>query len=99
MKAQTPRLLKGSKIEVVSDGTVFTLMKEDPTHPGWDKALTDVFDTETKITATYKAKVLTEDPQDSKNYAKVAFTANRGTLEATSAIWCKSRRIARERKQ
>lgn len=74
-------------------------MKEDPTHPGGDKALTDVFDTETKITATYKAKVLTEDPQDSNNYAKVAFTANRGTLEATSAIWCKSRRIARERKQ
>lgn len=34
VKAQTPRLLKGSKIEVVSDGTVFTLMKEDPTHPG-----------------------------------------------------------------
>ncbi len=99
MKAQTPRLLKGSKIEVVSDGTVFTLMKEDPTHPGGDKALTDVFDTETKITATYKDKVLTADPQDSKNYAKVAFTANRGTLEATSAIWCKSRRIARERKQ
>ena len=58
MKAQTPRLLKGSKIEMVSDGTVFTLMKEDPTHPGWDKALTDVFDIETKITATYKARFL-----------------------------------------
>ena len=61
--------------------------KDGYVHAGWDKALTDVFDKETKITATYKAKVLTEDPQDSKNYAKVAFTANRGTLEGTSTYW------------
>ena len=61
--------------------------KDGYVHAGWDKALTDVFDKETKITATYRAKVLTEDPQDSKNYAKIAFTANRGTLEGTSTYW------------
>lgn len=42
-------------------------------HTGWDKALKDTFKNATVITAQYKKKVETTDPNDTENYIKVTF--------------------------
>jgi hypothetical protein len=56
---------------------------------GWDKALMGKFADETKITATYKKLVVTEDPKDGA-YVKVSFSAeaNGNFAEGTtSEFW------------
>ncbi|MFP5528396.1 S-layer homology domain-containing protein [Peptococcus simiae] len=63
--------------------------KADYKHTGWDKALTQTFRAKTDITAQYKQKVLTTDPDD-KDYVKVDFNAgNDGSIatDQTKEYW------------
>ena len=39
------------------------------------------------ITAQYKEKVVTTNPQDSENYAHVTFTTTKGTIDGTKEYW------------
>ena len=55
-------------------------------HTGWDKADTTAITDALEVTAQYKAKVVTEDPNDT-DYVKVSFETTKGTVEGTKAYW------------
>ncbi|UEA69562.1 cell wall-binding repeat-containing protein [Finegoldia magna] len=59
-------------------------------HTGWDKVLKDTFKNTTVITAQYKKKVETTNPNDTENYVKVDFVAEKnGSIKAgeTATYW------------
>lgn len=59
-------------------------------HTGWDKVLKDTFKNTTVITAQYKKKVETTNPNDTENYVKVDFKAEtHGNIKAgeTATYW------------
>ena len=53
---------------------------------GWDKADTTAITEKLTVTAKYKAKVVTENPND-EDYVKVSFETSKGTLEGTKEYW------------
>lgn len=75
--------------EVTVEAPMITA-KEAYKHVGWDQELTQAFKNDTDINATYKAKVVTADPQDAENYVKVNFSAEtKGSFEdnQTTEYW------------
>ena len=72
----------------VSDLTKPTVTANDGwKHTGWDKADTEEITDAMDITAQYKKKVVTEDPQDTTNYAHVTFTTTKGTVSGQAEYW------------
>ncbi|VFB17045.1 Uncharacterised protein [Urinicoccus massiliensis] len=54
---------------------------------GWDKADTTAITGKLEVTAQYKAKVVTENPNDEENYAHVTFTTTKGTVTGQAEYW------------
>ena len=72
----------------VSDLTKPTVKANDDwKHTGWDKADTEEIKAAMDITAQYKKKVVTTDPQDKENYAHVTFATTKGTVSGTKEYW------------
>ena len=59
---------------------------EDFKHTGWDKEDTTAITKALKVTAQYKKKVVTENPND-EAYVKVSFETTKGTVEGTKEYW------------
>ena len=55
-------------------------------HTGWDTADTEEIKANLTVTAQYKEKVVTTDPQDT-DYVKVNFVTSKGSLDGTSEYW------------
>ncbi|MGY3777047.1 Rib/alpha-like domain-containing protein, partial [Helcococcus sueciensis] len=60
--------------------------EENWKHTGWDKEDTTAITEALTVTAQYKAKVVTEDPND-EDYVKVSFETTRGKVEGTAEYW------------
>ena len=59
-------------------------------HTGWSPEIqaNHKYTEKTEFTAQYKANVVTEDPNDTTNYAKISFTTDgNGSLEGTKEFW------------
>ena len=59
---------------------------EDFKHTGWDKEDTTAITKALEVTAQYKKKVVTENPND-EAYVKVSFETTKGTVEGTKEYW------------
>ena len=71
----------------VSDLTKPTVKAEENfKHTGWDKEDTTEIKAAMEITAKYKEKVVTKDPEDT-DYVKVDFTTTKGSLKGNSEFW------------
>ena len=55
-------------------------------HTGWDKQDTTEIKADLTVTAQYKEKVVTTDPQDD-DYAHVTFTTTKGTVDGQAEYW------------
>ncbi len=78
------------KNEPVTFNAPTVTAKENYKFTDWDKKVQSSYDEDTTHTATYKAKVVTEDPQDTTNYAKLTFDkGDHGKFEASAKteIW------------
>ena len=61
--------------------------KDNYKFTGWDKEDATEIKTALEVTAQYKAKVLTEDPKDTENYAHVSFETTKGTIDGQAEYW------------
>ena len=74
----------GKTLADVAKPTV--VANKDYKFTSWDKADTEEIKANLTVTAQYKAKVVTTDPQD-PDYVKVNFATSKGTLEGTAEYW------------
>ena len=75
----------GKKVSDLDKPTVTA--NKDWKHTGWDKADTEEIKAAMEITAQYKQKVVTENPNDTENYAHVTFTTDKGSIKGTKEYW------------
>ena len=74
----------GKTLADVTKPTV--VANKDYKFTSWDKEDTTAITGALEVTAQYKAKVVTTDPQD-PDYVKVNFATSKGTLEGTAEYW------------
>lgn len=95
---------KFEKVDGLEQTTKFWVLKKEPVtfnaptvtekenykFTGWDNKVQASYEADKTHTATYKAKVVTKDPKDTTNYAKLTFVAgDHGKFEANAQteIW------------